>query len=103
MVTKNVKEITVIQDEELRKIIKERLEYKRIKEEAEQIIKSLDEKIKAALESAGDTTIICGEHKVSLSKFIRETVSAKEVKKFVSDEVFEQVVSRTETERLTIK
>lgn len=100
--TKVTTEIKTVTDEKLHDAIRQKLEYKRIKEEAEAIIKQLDAEIKAAVEDSGENQIICGEYKVTLSKYVRETVSASKVKKFVSDEVFEQVVSRTMTTKLTV-
>jgi hypothetical protein len=72
-------------------------------EEAEAILKGLDQQIKDYIEETGEVTFICGEHKVSYSKYTRESISAKDVKKYISDEVFNQIVSRTVSTRLTVK
>ena len=102
--TKTTKtDIVTVTDTELLRIIEERQSYKHMIEEAEALVKEFDAKIKEAIEASGSNTILCGEHKVSLSKYTRETVSAKDVKKFVSDELFEQLVTRTIATRLTVK
>lgn len=96
-------EIPVIVNEDLRKALDDKIMYKRMIEEIEAIVKGLDEQIKTAIEESGETTIICGDHKASLSTYVRESVSAKDVKKYVSEEVYEEIVSRTMTTRLTVK
>ena len=101
--TNVMEDIVTINNPELLTVIEERQKYKQIIEEAEAIVKEFDAKIKKAIENSGSNIVFCGEHKVSLSKFTKETVSAKEVKKFVSDELFEQLVTRTITTRLTVK
>jgi len=67
------------------------------------MVKELGAKITDAVEKSGTNTINVGCHKVSLSKYTRESVSAKDVKALVSAEVFEKLVSRTMTTRLTVK
>ena len=101
--TTKTEEIITITDADLLNAIEERQKYKQIIEEAEAIVKEFDAKIREAIENSGSNVVFCGEHKVSLSKFTRETVSAKDVRKFVSDELFEQLVTRTIATRLTVK
>lgn len=97
------KEIITITSDELLSIIEERQSYKNMIDEIKKILEELDAKIKKAIEDSGSSTIIVGEHKASLSKFVRESVSAEDVKKYVSDEVFESIVKRNLVTRLTVK
>ena len=96
-------EIVTITDVELLKAIEDRQAYKNMIDEAERIVKELDAKIKKAIEDSGSNTIICGEHKAILSKYTQERVSAKDVKGILSAELFEQIVSRSISTRLTVK
>lgn len=96
-------EIVTITDEKLLRIIEDRQSYKNLIDEAEKLIKEFDKAITEAVEKSGSNTIMVGCHKVTMSKYTRETVSAKDVKKLVSDEVFEQLVNRKLSTRLTVK
>ena len=96
-------EIVTITDEKLLCIIEDRQSYKNLIDEAEKLIKEFDKAITEAVEKSGSNTIMVGCHKVTMSKYTRETVSAKDVKKLVSDEVFEQLVNRKLSTRLTVK
>ncbi len=97
------KEIITITSDELLSIIEERQSYKNMIDEIKKILEELDAKIKQAIEDSGSSTIIVGEHKASLAKFTRESVSAEDVKKYVSEEVFESIVHRNLVTRLTVK
>lgn len=98
-----VSEIVTVKNSELLRIIEDRQSYKNMVDELQSIIKQMDSAILQAVEDSGSNTILVGEHKVTVSKYTRESVSAKDVKKFVSEEVFEQLVSRTMSTRLTVK
>lgn len=96
-------EIITVVDQELLTAIEERQKYKNLIDEAENIVKELDAKIKEAVENSGSNVIICGEHKVTLSKVTQERVSAKDVKPILSEELFERIVNRSITTRLTVR
>lgn len=96
-------EIITVNDEELLKVIEQRQEYKNIIDEAKKIIEELDAKIKEAIQASGSNEIIVGCHKATLSTFVRESVSASDVKSIVSQELFEKIANRTMQTRLTVK
>lgn len=60
----------------LEAVIKERMEYKRIKEEAEAKMKELDAVIKTAMN--GQQKLVVGPYKVALTEQNRTTIAAKE-------------------------
>lgn len=101
--TKISEDIITITDPELLKAVEEYQSYKNLIDEATKAVKELGAKITEAVENSGSNVINVGCHKVSLSKYTRESVSAKDVKSILSAEVFEQLVSRTMTTRLTLK
>ena len=98
-----IKTIIDINDEDLLTLIEQRQEWKALLEEGEQIIKAIEARIRTAVEESGASALVVGEHKVSLTKYTRETVSKDAVKKAVSPEVYESLVTRTTATRLTIK
>jgi hypothetical protein len=100
---KTSNQVITITDTELLKVVEEYQSYKNLIDEATAIVKELGAKITEAVENSGTNTINVGCHKVSLSKYTRESVSAKDVKALVSTEVFEKLVCRTLTTRLTVK
>lgn len=88
--------------EEMNKAMKEKQEWKRIKEEAEDNISALDRIIIEYLEETKECEavdkngkpirkFIGSVHKATLSKGERETVDKAEVKKLLSDEDYKKV------------
>lgn len=94
--------ITTI-DGNLLKMVEEYQSYKNLIDEATCIVKELGSRIMAEVEESGTNTLNVGCHKITLSKYTKESVSAKDVKALVSTEVFEKLVTRTTITRLTVK
>lgn len=101
--TKTNEEIKTITDEKLLKAIEEYQSYKNLIDEAKEQVEALKAIITEAIEASGTNKVIVGEHKLTLSKFTSEKVSASEVKKLISSELFETIVSRSITTRLIVK
>ena len=90
-------------DENLLKMVEEYQSYKNLIDEATRIVKELGSRITMEVEDSGSNTLNVGCHKITLSKYTKESVSAKDVKALVSTEVFEKLVTRTMITRLTVK
>ena len=90
-------------DENLLKMVEEYQSYKNLIDEATRIVKELGSRITMEVEESGSNTLNVGCHKITLSKYTKESVSAKDVKALVSTEVFEKLVTRTMITRLTVK
>ena len=90
-------------DENLLKMVEEYQSYKNLIDEATRIVKELGSRIMTEVEESGTNTLNVGCHKITLSKYTKESVSTKDVKALVSTEVFEKLVTRTTITRLTVK
>lgn len=90
-------------DEMILRAVRQRQEWKMLIEQAEAELARQEEIIKQFMADSGHTAIAVGDHKVTVSTFVRETVSKDAVKEAVSAELFEKLVKRTPTTRLTIK
>jgi hypothetical protein len=101
--TKTEKQIITITDENIIKLIEERQSYRNLLDEIRTTLEEMDKRIIIAVEESGSHSIVAGTHKVTLSKYTKESVSAKDVKSIVSDEVFEHIVNRNTVTRLIVK
>ena len=101
--TTEKKKVTIVNDAELAAKLVYRHEMKALIEEAEASIREIDDAVKAFMETLDEPSALIGDYKVTLSKFVKESVSAKELRELVPEEIFEKVVSRTLVTRLTVK
>lgn len=101
--TKTEKQIITITDENIIKLIEERQSYRNLLDEVKNAIEEMDRRIILAVEESGFHSVVAGSHKVTLSKYTKESVSAKDVKSIISDEVFEHIVNRSTVTRLIVK
>lgn len=102
--TTEKKQVKIVNDQkELAKMLAYRHEMKALIEEAEASVKEIDEAIKAFMTTLEEPSALIGDYKVTLSTFVKESVQAKALRELVSEEIFEQVVTRTLVTRLTVK
>lgn len=94
---------TAQENEDIVKLLDERRTIKALLEEAEARIKAIDSEIKKFMSDSNAPSAIIGDHKVTVSQYVKESVSAEKVKGIISESLFETIVTRTLVTRLIIK
>jgi hypothetical protein len=101
---KKKKEIAIVNGrKDLVELIATRAAIKALIEEAEADVRKMDEKIKAFMETIDEPSAIIGDYKVTVSKYVKESISPKTAREVLDNVTFEQIVSRALVTRLTIK
>lgn len=94
---------TAQENEDIVKLLDERRTIKALLEEAEARIKAIDSEIKEFMSASNAPSAIIGDHKVTVSQYVKESVSAEKVKGIISESLFETIVTRTLVTRLIVK